>query len=46
MEPRVPGDSGYCPCPAGGVWYLVEGGRARVPLLVLHGGPGFTHDLH
>ena len=40
-------DEGYIEVPGGKVWYRVvtpEGDRARaVPLLCLHGGPGFTH---
>jgi proline iminopeptidase len=40
-------DEGYIEVPGGKVWYRVvtpEGDRAgAVPLLCLHGGPGFTH---
>jgi proline iminopeptidase len=30
--------------PGGRVWSQVVGGGERVPLVVLHGGPGFPHD--
>jgi proline iminopeptidase len=36
---------GYVDVPGGRVWYRVAGpDRQGVPLLGLHGGPGFTHD--
>lgn len=35
---------GHIAVPGGQVWYRVEGGGARLPLVVLHGGPGFPHD--
>jgi proline iminopeptidase len=36
---------GFIDVPGGRVWYRVAGGdRSGVPLLGLHGGPGFTHD--
>lgn len=35
---------GYVEVPGGRVWYRVVGGGGGVPLLALHGGPGFTHD--
>ncbi len=36
---------GHIPVTGGQVWYrIVEGEGERVPLLVLHGGPGFSHD--
>jgi hypothetical protein len=38
----VPSEEGFIPVPGGTVWYGVYGrGREGVPLLVLHGGPGF-----
>src|SRR5437588_70099 len=30
--------------PGGRVWTQVVGGGERIPLVVLHGGPGFPHD--
>jgi proline iminopeptidase len=36
---------GFVEVPGGRVWYRVAGSERRgVPLLCLHGGPGFTHD--
>ena len=36
---------GFIDVPGGRVWYRVAGAdRSGVPLLGLHGGPGFTHD--
>jgi proline iminopeptidase len=35
---------GYIPVTGGKVWYQIAGNGKRVPLLVLHGGPGFPHD--
>ncbi len=35
---------GLVPVPGGRVWYQVIGDGLAVPLLVLHGGPGFPHD--
>lgn len=32
--------SGYLPVPGGMVWFRRTGLREKVPLLVLHGGPG------
>lgn len=34
---------GYIDVPGGRVWYCEEGGGDGLPLLCLHGGPGFTH---
>lgn len=39
-----PPGSGLVGVPGGRVWYDVVGAGDRVPLLVLHGGPGFTHE--
>lgn len=36
--------SGTVDVPGGRVWYEVVGSGDRLPLLVLHGGPGFTHE--
>ena len=36
--------AGYVDVPGGRDWYEVVGDPPRTPLLVLHGGPGFTHD--
>jgi proline iminopeptidase len=35
---------GYISVPGGRVWYQVVGSGDTVPLLVLHGGPGFPHN--
>jgi proline iminopeptidase len=35
---------GYVEVRGGRVWYRVVGGGGGVPLLALHGGPGFTYD--
>ncbi|MCM6775299.1 proline iminopeptidase-family hydrolase [Nocardia sp. CDC159] len=37
------GEEGYLPVPGGRVWYRSLG-EGDVPLLCLHGGPGFTHN--
>lgn len=38
------GRDGYVPVSGGLVWYQVVGTGKGVPLLALHGGPGFPHD--
>ncbi len=42
-----PGRAGHIPVRGGAVWYRLNGGRhfgtGKVPLLLLHGGPGFSH---
>jgi proline iminopeptidase len=35
---------GYISIPGGRVWYQIMGDGNGVPLLVLHGGPGYPHD--
>lgn len=35
---------GYVDVPGGRVWYEVVGSGDSIPLLTLHGGPGFPHD--
>ena len=36
---------GYVDVPGGRVWYVIHGdGGEGIPLLCLHGGPGFPHD--
>ena len=35
---------GFVDVPGGRVWYAVHGDGAGIPLLCLHGGPGFCHD--
>ncbi len=37
----APGE-GYVQVPGGKVWYRIVGGGSATPLLLLHGGPGFT----
>src|SRR5260370_39262458 len=37
--------TGYIPVEGGRVWYKIVGaGKPGVPLLTLHGGPGYPHD--
>ena len=38
-----PGE-GYIPVEGGRVWYEIRGSGDTIPLLCLHGGPGFCHD--
>ncbi len=35
---------GYVPVPGGRAWFQVVGSGDAIPLLALHGGPGFPHD--
>jgi proline iminopeptidase len=35
---------GYIPVDGGRVWYQIVGSGSAIPLLCLHGGPGFCHD--
>jgi len=35
---------GFVSVPGGRVWYRIVGKGEGIPLLVLHGGPGFPHD--
>src|SRR6266446_2353803 len=35
---------GYVNVTGGKVWYEIVGAGDAIPLIVLHGGPGFTHD--
>lgn len=37
-------EEGTIAVPGGNVWYRVAGDGERPPLLVVHGGPGFTHN--
>lgn len=42
---RRPAAEGRVPVTGGEVWYRIVGqARDAIPLLTLHGGPGFTHD--
>src|SRR2546421_539893 len=37
--------TGYISVEGGNVWYSIVGaGKAGIPLLTLHGGPGYPHD--
>ena len=42
----APEHSGFIDVPGGRIWYRVDGSRhdSLPPVLVLHGGPGMTHD--
>ena len=40
----APGNERWVAVPGGRVWVSTVGGGARLPLLVLHGGPGSCHD--
>jgi proline-specific peptidase len=46
LTDRIPltNDEGYIQVPGGRVWYRSVGAGPGVPLLCLHGGPGFPHD--
>lgn len=35
---------GFIPVAGGRIWYQVLGGGGGLPLILLHGGPGFPHD--
>lgn len=35
---------GWLEVPGGRVWYRVVGGGQAIPLVIVHGGPGATHD--
>lgn len=39
-----PMEEGYVSVPGGRVWYKVVGISDEIPLLVLHGGPGYPHN--
>ncbi len=41
---RVPEGEGRAAVSGGQIWYKVVGSGPGVPLLVIHGGPGFSHD--
>lgn len=40
----IPMEEGYVSVPGGRVWYKVVGISDEIPLLLLHGGPGFPHN--
>lgn len=40
--PMLQPGEGYVAMPGGRVWYRVVGGGRATPLLLLHGGPGFS----
>jgi proline iminopeptidase len=35
---------GFIAVPGGNVWYEIAGDKKTIPLITLHGGPGFPHD--
>lgn len=41
---NTPIQEGFIPVTGGRVWYRVVGAGDAIPLLTLHGGPGFPHD--
>lgn len=40
QDNQQPVEEGYLPVPGGSLWYKLVGNQDRVPLLVIHGGPG------
>lgn len=44
MAATVPTREGQVPVLGGSIWYKVVGEGGGIPLLTVHGGPGFTHD--
>lgn len=44
MKPGLE-DEGFIDVEGGAVFYKIHGGGPKTPLLLLHGGPGFSHDL-
>lgn len=40
--PAIPQGEGYLAVPGGRIWYKVSGSGAGTPLVLLHGGPGFS----
>jgi proline iminopeptidase len=44
MSLTQPVEEGFISVPGGRVWYRAFGDGDRAPLLVAHGGPGFTHN--
>jgi proline iminopeptidase len=41
---NTPLREGSVTVPGGRIWYCVRGNDRGVPLVVVHGGPGATHD--
>ncbi len=40
----IPDDSGFVPVPGGRIWYRMNHGKnQKAALIVIHGGPGFSH---
>jgi proline iminopeptidase len=37
-------DEGRVPVPGGQVWFRIVGAPAKTPIILVHGGPGGTHD--
>src|SRR5687768_10342260 len=44
MAAMAPIREGRVPVIGGSIWYKVIGEGEGVPLVTVHGGPGFTHD--
>ena len=42
VTPKI--QEGYVNVDGGQVWYQIVGNKNAIPLLVLHGGPGYPHD--
>lgn len=41
-SPSVPRGEGRLPVPGGNIWYRVSGAGSGTPVVLLHGGPGFS----
>jgi len=37
-------NEGYINVPGGKIWYGIVGENKKIPLIVIHGGPGYPHD--
>ncbi len=41
-QTSIPGSEGLLPVPGGNIWYRVSGDRSATPVILLHGGPGYS----
>ena len=46
MDSALEVRSGYVPVPGGNVWFAQYGDDNDTPVFVLHGGPGFPHNVY